>query len=76
MKTMGISEFKAKCIGIMKATARSKEPVMVTLRDKPLVTVTPLEKRIDKPRILGGLAGSMQITGEIVRSDFTEDWDP
>jgi len=75
MKTMVISEFKAKCIGVMKETARSKEPVMVTLRGKPLATVAPVENTIDKPRVLGGLTGSMKIQGDIVQSDFAKDWD-
>jgi len=74
MKTMVISEFKAKCIGVMKAAALSKEPVLVTLRGKPLVRVVPLDENIDRPRVLGGLAGSMRVTGEIVHSDFAEDW--
>lgn len=75
MKTMVISEFKAKCIGVMKTAARSKEPVLVTLRGKPLATVVPVDETIQKPRVLGGLAGSIQICGDIVHSDFAEDWD-
>lgn len=73
MKTMVISEFKAKCIGVLKATARSKEPVLVTLRGKPLATVVAVED--NKHRVLGGLAGSIKITGDIVQSDFDKDWD-
>jgi antitoxin (DNA-binding transcriptional repressor) of toxin-antitoxin stability system len=46
----------------------------VTLRGKPLVRVVPLDENIDRPRVLGGLAGSMRVTGEIVHSDFAEDW--
>jgi prevent-host-death family protein len=75
MKTMIISEFKAKCIGVMKKTALTKEPVLVTLRGKPLAIVTSVDKSPEKPRILGALAGSMRITGDIVHSDFAEDWD-
>ncbi len=75
MKTMIISEFKAKCIAVMKEAAQSKEPVLVTLRGKPLATVAAVENNRDKSRVLGGLAGSMKITGDIVRSDFAEEWD-
>lgn len=72
---MVISEFKAKCIGVMKTTARTKVPMLVTLRGKPLATVAAVESRSDKVRVLGGLAGSMKITGDIVQSDFAQDWD-
>ena len=58
----------------MKTVDRSNEPVLVTLRGKPLAIVMPLPKKTDKLRILGGLAGSMQITGDIVHSDFGSDW--
>ncbi len=75
MKTMIISEFKAKCIGVLKTTAKSKESVIITLRGKPLAMVSPLDQPADKHRQLGGLAGSMKIKGDIVQSDFADDWD-
>ena len=58
MKTMLVSEFKAKCIAVLKEVQRSREPLVITLRGKPLVTVRPVEpsgpgKRLPSLRLAG-----------------------
>jgi len=74
MKTVKISLFKVRCIGILKNVARKGEPVVVTLRGKPLARIEPIAER-KEPRVLGGLKGSLEIHGDIVRSDFADDWE-
>ena len=74
MKTMLVSEFKAKCIATLKEVHRSREPMIVTLRGKPLVTIQPLAA-LPSGKQLGGLKGKMTIHGDLVYTDSTDDWD-
>lgn len=73
MKTVKISEFKAKCIRILKTVARVRKPVIVTLRGVPIARVEPVDDP-NRTRRLGALKGAMEIRGDIVRSDFADDW--
>lgn len=75
MKTMVISQFKAQCIAVMKEANRTHEPVLVTLRGHPLARVEPVCDD-PPPRRLGALKGRLRIRGDIVQSDFDEDWEP
>jgi prevent-host-death family protein len=73
MKTILVSEFKAKCIGLLKQVQKTKEPLVVTLRGKPLARVEPIvqpKKRVQ----LGGLKGWMEIKGDIIHSTMEKDW--
>jgi prevent-host-death family protein len=74
MKTMLVSEFKAKCIAALKEVQRTREPMLVTLRGKPLVTVQPVEAPGRRKR-LGGLKGRMTVRRDLVKADTTRDWD-
>ena len=74
MKTMLVSEFKAKCIAVLKEVQRTREPLVVTLRGKPLVTVQPVEPRGQGKR-LGGLKGRMTLRRDLVKVDTTADWE-
>ena len=74
MKTMLVSEFKAKCIAVLKEVERSKEPVVVTLRGRPMARVEPWREEVQGKR-LGTLKGSMRIRRDLVRLDTTKDWE-
>jgi prevent-host-death family protein len=74
MKTMLVSEFKAKCIAALKEVQRTREPMLITLRGKPLVTVQPVESH-GRGKRLGGLKGRMTIRRDLVKVDTTGDWD-
>ena len=74
MKTMGISEFKARCIEELKTVQRTGEPILVTLRKQPIATITPYRETPPK-RVLGKLRGRMTIHGDIVHSDFEDEWE-
>jgi prevent-host-death family protein len=74
MKTMLVSEFKAKCIAALKEVQRTREPMLVTLRGKPLVTVQPVEA-LGRRKRLGGLKGRMTVRRNLVKVDTTRDWD-
>ena len=74
MKTMLVSEFKAKCIAVLKEGQRLGEPVVVTLRGKPMARVEALPNGAPRKQ-LGTLKGSMRIRRDLVRSDTTRDWE-
>jgi antitoxin (DNA-binding transcriptional repressor) of toxin-antitoxin stability system len=74
MKQVAISEFKAKCIGLLKMADRSGKPFIVTLRGKPLVRIEPIPPAPKEHR-LGALRGSMLVHGDIVNTGFDSDWE-
>ena len=73
MKTMLVSAFKAKCIAALKEVQRTREPMLITLRGKPLVTVQPVDT-LKRGKRLGGLKGRMTIRRDLVKADTTGDW--
>jgi len=74
MKTIQVSEFKARCLQALKDVQRTRRPVLVTLRAKPLVKIQPVDARPEGKR-LGGLKGHMRIRRDLVRIDSTRDWE-
>ena len=74
MKTMIISEFKAKCIAVLKEAQRTREPVVITRRGKPLARIEPILEDASRRR-LGAVRGRMNIRGNIVAADFGQDWE-
>ena len=74
MKTMLVSKFKATCIATLKEVQRTREPMLITLRGRPLATVTPVRPPRRGKR-LGGLRGRMIIRRDLVKADTTGDWD-
>jgi prevent-host-death family protein len=74
MKSIAVSEFKAKCIGILKEVQRQREGVVVTLRGKPVAVVQPPPEP-SAGRRLGALKGSMKIRRDLVRAGSSADWE-
>lgn len=74
MKTIILSEFKAKCIAILKEVQRTREPLTVTLRGKPLATIGPADVT-GRGKRLGALRGTMTIRGDLVRMESEDDWE-
>ena len=74
MKTMLVSDFKAKCIAVLKEVQRSGEPVVVTLRGRPMARVEPCTDATHRKQ-LGTLKGSMRFRGNLLHSNTTADWE-
>ena len=74
MKTMIISEFKAKCIAALQEVAVTGEPLVVTRHKKPIAKVVPFQVS-PKKRKLGAQQGSIICHADIVKTDFSEDWE-
>jgi len=66
-----ITEFKARCIESLRDVDRTRRPLVVTLRGKPIAVVEP----ISPARTLGILQGECVVHGDLVAMDFAADWD-
>lgn len=74
---IAISEFKAKCLQLLKETSDSGEELVVTLRGKPLARVSGIPQ--GGQRVLGGQPQVIAAGGGddvLIRSDFESDWEP
>ncbi|MFQ5737659.1 MAG: type II toxin-antitoxin system Phd/YefM family antitoxin [Acidobacteriota bacterium] len=71
---MIISEFKAKCIAVIREAQATREPVVITRRGRPVARIEPIVET-DRERQLGIFRGRMKIKGDIVAADSTEDWE-
>ncbi|MBI2901776.1 MAG: type II toxin-antitoxin system Phd/YefM family antitoxin [Planctomycetes bacterium] len=69
MTTIGVSEFKARCIALLKSVQRTRRPLLVTLRGEPIARIGPAPGGKAAPR-LGALRGQLEIRGDIVGADF------
>ena len=65
MKTMSISEFKTHCLQVFGRVARTKEPIIVTKRGKPLAEVIPFRHEDESP-VPGRLSQTLVFENDIV----------
>lgn len=74
MQVMGISEFKAHALNVLDQVAKSKNPVIVTKRGKPLAQILPYQAdQVDhRP---GKLADTLVFEKDIVSPLGEEMWD-
>lgn len=75
MKEILISEFKAKCIKLLKDVKRTNAPLTITLRGKPLAIVYPAETAAKKIPRLGTLRGTVEILEDIDSINTEKDWE-
>lgn len=73
MKTIIISDFKARCTAIIDEVNRSKDSVVITRRGKPVAVLEPYGKEKAERRL--GNLGRMKLHGDIVHTDFPEEWE-
>ena len=76
MKTVVVSEFKAKCIAVLREAQKTGEAVLVTRHGKPLARVEPIRENPGERR-LGVHRGRMRIKEgvDLVAVGSTEDWE-
>lgn len=74
MKQMPAGEFKARCLKVMDQVHKTREPVVITKRGKPVAKLVPAGKRTDD--IFGCLKGQFEIVGDIESPLVPlEDWE-
>ena len=74
---IAISEFKAKCIQVLKEASISDQEWIVTLRGKPLARVVGM-KASRPPRVLGGQKDALDPHAPdsmLMHSDLESDWE-
>lgn len=74
-KMVGITEFKAKCIALLDEMERSGEPLTITRRGKPSLTLSAKAQgeAVTKP-LFGAMKGTFTIHGDIV-GPVDPDWE-
>ena len=73
MKTMPAGEFKAKCLNMMDQVLKTREPLVITKRGKPVAKLVPADKPGND--IFGCLKGVVKIVGDIESPILSpEDW--
>jgi prevent-host-death family protein len=75
MKEIAISEFKAKCLALLDQVQKTKKPIRVTRRGRPVAEVVPATPA--RPADwMGSMKGRMEILGDIVSPANDEsDWE-
>ena len=71
-RAISASEFRARCFQLMDEVARTRVPIFITKRGRPVAKLVPADK--PKPRSLHGyMRGSAKIIGDIV-SPIDVEW--
>ena len=65
-------EFKAKCLKLMDQVARTREPIVITKRGKPVARLVPADKAPADAPLFGYVAGTAEIRGDIVHGPEIE----
>ena len=74
-ETISISEFKAKCLGILRRVHKTGRPVVVTRRGQRIAEIHPPSHVDSRPEWLGSLADRGQIIGDLIEPIATTDWE-
>jgi len=75
MKTVKISEFKAKCLDILDRVARTGETLVITRRGRPLARVLPVSGSTGDDW-LGSLKGTARAMDDLIEPAVDpEDWE-
>jgi prevent-host-death family protein len=64
LNQVAAAELKAKCLQLMDQVAKSKRPMIVTKRGKPMVRIVPVDEPVEDD-IFGCLAEKFEIIGDI-----------
>ena len=62
-KGMPAGEFKAKCLRLMDQVAKTRQPLTVTKRGKPVVRIVPVEE--EAIELFGCLSRRFEISGDV-----------
>ena len=65
MTDVPISEFKAKCLGLIEQVHKTRQPLRITRHGRPLAEVIPAGPD-PKREFLGDMIGTAEIVGDII----------
>jgi len=76
MEKIAASKFKATCLSVLRRVQRTRRPVLVTKFGVPLAQVVPPPPAPRPKRVLGAMAGTGKILGDIIAPATDErDWE-
>jgi prevent-host-death family protein len=70
-----IPDFKARCIELIKRVQTTRQPLLVTLRGRPIAKVIPFEGPEETGVKLGSRIGKAVFKGDMVQFDFSAEWE-
>jgi len=70
---IAVSEFKARCLTLLEEVATQHHMLIITKFGKPIAKVTPIENT--KPPLLGSWTGLVEVEGDIVGFDSSDEWE-
>jgi len=59
------AEFKARCLKLMDEVAKTRKPIVITKRGKPVAKLVPADRESRKP-LFGCMAGTVTFEGDIM----------
>ena len=65
MNDISISEFKAKCLGLIEQVHKTRQPLRITRHGRPVAEVIPAGPD-RKRKFLGDMIGTAEIVGDII----------
>jgi prevent-host-death family protein len=75
MKEVAISEFKAKCLALLDEVQKTRQPIRITRRGRPVAEVNPPAPTENRDWI-GSMKGKMEILGDIIApASDPDDWE-
>jgi prevent-host-death family protein len=66
------SEFKAKCLAVLDEVERTRQPVVITKRGKPVAELVP--HKPPNRNLIGIFQGQLEILGDII-SPIDVEWE-
>jgi prevent-host-death family protein len=65
MRDIPVSEFKAKCLGLVEEVHKTRQPLRITRHGRPVAELIPAGPD-RKRKFLGGMVGTGKVVGDIV----------
>jgi prevent-host-death family protein len=66
IQEIAISKFKARCLSLLQEVSKTRTPLRVTRRGKPIADVIPASSEGDERSWIGSLSGTVDIVSDIV----------
>ena len=65
-REIAISKFKAKCLSLLDEVSKTRTPLRVTRRGKPIADIFPPSPGGDDRSWIGSMKGKLAVTGDII----------
>jgi len=66
IQVIAISKFRARCLSLLDEVSKTKTPLRVTRRGKPIADVIPASSDGNERSWIGSLSGSVELVGDLV----------